>query len=145
MCTTSWNSHYMPLLYTTTWQWTITETTRQQSSQQLLLPYPPSATSQSLLDKMLWNNWHLPSSMPRDSISDGLRQLHWLPIESRIQLLFDNASHPYWLLSVLCQWYCVTRCWQCYLYRSSFFFNFMVHSTETAHYLWECAFSFSGP
>jgi len=30
------------------WQWTVAETTRQQSSQQLLLPHPPSVTSQSL-------------------------------------------------------------------------------------------------
>jgi len=30
---------------------------------------------------------------PRDSISDGLRQLHWLPIESRIQFKLCLKMH----------------------------------------------------
>jgi len=30
---------------------------------------------------------------PRDSISDGLRQLHWLPIESRIQFKLCFLMH----------------------------------------------------
>jgi len=30
---------------------------------------------------------------PRDSISDGLRQLHWLPIESRIQFKLCLLMH----------------------------------------------------
>jgi len=81
-----------------------------------------------MLDRMSWNNWHLPSSCldltcnsilaglpkstiatlqhvqnaaarmvlnlcPCDSISEGLRQLHWFPIESRIQFKLCLLMH----------------------------------------------------
>jgi len=41
---------------------------------------------------------------PRDSISDGLRQMHGLSIsQDSVQVVFDDASHPHWPLSVLHQ------------------------------------------
>ena len=70
---------------------------------------------------------------PRESISDGLCQLHQLPIESRIQFRLYLLMHL--IHTGRCPSYfseTATRFWPCQSYRSSFRFNCTVYSTKTA-------------
>ena len=78
---------------------------------------------------------------PRDCISDGLRQLHWLPIESRIQFklclmmhLIHTGRCPSYISETVQLVADHSSPEQSYL--SSFRFNCKVHSTKTAYSLW---------
>jgi len=61
---------------------------------------------------------------PRDSISDGLRQLHWLQFESRIQFKLCLLKHL--IHTGCCPSYTSDTVQLVAAYRSSFYFNFTV-------------------